>query len=176
MRSTILLLAAAGALALAGVTSSCSSGTGGGTAGGSGGSGGGTAGGSGGAGGSAGGSAGGTAGGVEMADADAGICDTTFLANCATYVDRTAADAGRTIEFGTDDPTAAVPQCMQVKKGQSVTFHAGAFHPVLQDCGPKNGKLVAPDDATTTIQLNVAGDYGYHCSIHQFKGIVKVVP
>jgi plastocyanin len=169
MRHSIVFLAAAGAIALAGMSSlSCSSGSSGGTGGGSGG---------GSAGGGSAGAGGGSAGGaVEMADADAGLCTSAMLATCTSYDDRTAADAGRTVEFGTTNPSAAVPQCMKVKSGQTVTLNAGAFHPVVQDCGPVNGKITAPDSAMTPIRFGATGDYMYHCSIHQFPGFIKVVP
>lgn len=171
MRNAMLLVVTFSALTLVGVSSSsCSGSNGGGAGGGSGGS---TGGGSGGS--TGGGSAGGTAGGAAMPDADAGICDAGVF-NCTVFEDRTAPDAGRTLEFGTTDPNGSVPECMKVKAGQTVKFVTGAFHPVGQLCGPKNGKLTAPDMATTNITLDVPGNYGYQCTVHLFRGGIQVVP
>jgi plastocyanin len=167
MRTVLLLLGVA--LVTGAVSTSCSSGGGGGAGGG------GAAGGSGGSGGSAGGTAGGAAGGTEMADADAGLCDPVAL-TCTSYEDHSAPDAGRTVEFGTVNGFAAVPQCMQIKKGQTVIINSGAFHPVVQDCGPVNRKLNAPESMMTTLRFDVAGDYMYHCDVHLFTGFIKVTP
>src|SRR5437868_7511945 len=108
MRKTLLLIIAGALAAAGGSAASCSSG---GTGGGAGG-------------GSAGGAAGGAAGGTETGDADAGLCDAGVLATCSSYDDRSAPDAGRTVEFGTTDPLAAVPQCMKIKAGQTITINA----------------------------------------------------
>lgn len=100
-------------------------------------------------------------------------------AGCEKYKDATAADATRQIKFECCD---YVPQCLQIKVGQSVTW-VGDFeeHPFVPECGPEKVGLEVKD-GKATFTFAKPGVYGYFCETHGEKGgkgmagAIQVVP
>ncbi len=110
-------------------------------------------------------------------------CPTTNNEGCASYEDRTAAGASRTINFLTqpDGGQVYIPSCMQIRAGQTVTF-SGNFggHFLAQRCGPVDAGMQAMSGTQRNFTLTVTGDYGYYCEFHHLdkgmKGAIRVVP
>jgi len=110
-------------------------------------------------------------------------------AGCQSLTPATAEDAERTIEFGGTAGNTYAPKCLEVKKGQTVTF-AGDFqvHPLKSACGTLQGALPEVVDSnasgstgTKSITFDRAGDFGYFCTAHGnpagggMAGFIKVV-
>jgi len=94
-------------------------------------------------------------------------CPASF-AGCASYVDATANDAGRTVSFTSFQ---YVPKCLRIAAGQSVTFSGSfAVHPLKQACGP--AAVIAPtaSGSSATFVFEAPGAYGYFCSAHGTEG------
>jgi plastocyanin len=98
---------------------------------------------------------------------------------CTTFTDLTGT-ATPTITFGGADGLHYLPNCAQLKVGQSVTF-AGSFssHPLFETCGPALAITQTSSGSTATFTFSDAGVYGFWCEIHHGIGMVgalKVIP
>src|SRR5690606_7783131 len=95
-------------------------------------------------------------------------CPQAF-AGCTSLTDAKADGAERTITFGERLGNAYAPKCLEVKKGQTVTFN-GDFdvHPLAAACGTLEDTLGSTVEAGTdsAITFDEAGDFGYYCSKH----------
>jgi plastocyanin len=91
-----------------------------------------------------------------------GDCAVSF-AGCASFVDRTAAGASRTVSFA---PYSYTPACLTILAGQTVTF-SGSFggHPLAQACGPV-AVLGASGGSSAAFTFPTPGIYGYYCTAH----------
>lgn len=108
------------------------------------------------------------------------------LHDCRDFEDRSAPDAERTVIFGGAATYAYEPACMRVAPGQSVTF-SGRFthHPLapgrsplrpLDPPGASDTPMVAVEEGmTATVTFPTAGDYPYHCPVHDRLGMWGVV-
>lgn len=102
------------------------------------------------------------------------------------FVDRSAADADRTVGFGGEHGSGGfsfAPKCMAIAAGQAVTW-MGAFstHPLTRGVpGDTNGGAAGNPIPTTTTGAAVSvtfprpGTYPYVCGMHAFLGMTGVV-
>ncbi len=96
----------------------------------------------------------------------------TTINGCATFVDRTADNAARTVPWNEDLIYEPV-RCMQVRVGQSVTFNGDLDnHPML----PSGGDAPSPLGAAVAT-FTAPGTYGYRCIPHpsEMNGAIRVV-
>jgi plastocyanin len=117
----------------------------------------------------------------SMAQMDAGQ---TMPGPCPAFEDHSTATANRTVDFGgqgTSGPFAYSPMCMQIAKGQSVTF-SGDFsvHPLEPGVPPGAPSTGSPNNpihagsgnSGIAIPFASAGRYPYYCSQHYAAGMV----
>lgn len=102
------------------------------------------------------------------------------------FVDRSAADASRTVGFGGENGSGGfsfAPKCLTIAAGQDVTW-AGAFasHPLTRGVpGDTNGGTAGNPIPTTmtgtsvTVNFPRPGTYPYVCGMHAFLGMTGVV-
>jgi hypothetical protein len=107
------------------------------------------------------------------------------LNGCAAFVDRTAEDASRSLQwdFGVGDRPE---RCMKIKVGQSLKLSLdGSFTPAdlgEHPVGPLGGDAPSPFtdpgvDAAGNLLFDKAGTFGFHCTIHSgMTGAILVVP
>lgn len=99
--------------------------------------------------------------GGEDAGADAGAI---IVNSCKTFDDRTATSASRTIAW--KFPLDAKDRCIEIKKGQSITFN-GNFgqYRVAASKGPAGGDTPNPiagfDESSPTVKFPTAGTFGF---------------
>ncbi len=110
---------------------------------------------------------------------DAGASCANDFADCTSFVDAAAGDAGTIVTF---QDFVYAPKCLQLRAGQTAVFQ-GDFvrHPLRQACGP----AVTLDDTHGTVSsftFTVPGVYGYYCLDHGnpqgqvMSGTIRVVP
>ena len=95
-------------------------------------------------------------------------CPQAF-AGCQSLTDATAAGADRTIRFGVEQGNNYAPKCLEVKKGQTITFEGDfVLHPLSAACGTLEETLASTVETGTnsTITFDQAGDFGYFCTKH----------
>lgn len=124
--------------------------------------------------------------GIADSNMDVGEASQFPLNGCllATFVDRTAAGAARTITGpATLTPSQWSPPCMRIKAGQSVTWNVAAtfaLHPLEAAGGDSNTPIATPAGALTTITYAFpnAGLFGFDCGLHPFimQGAILVDP
>jgi len=96
------------------------------------------------------------------------------LNGCRSYVDRTADDASRVVQW---DVTMFQKEerCMKIKKGQTVSFsmtqRGGApanfqEHPLAAQGGDTPNPVDTLDENTGDVTFAAAGTFGYICWIH----------
>lgn len=123
-----------------------------------------------------------TDGGSSRVDAEAGPAT---LNGCTSFADRSADGASRVVEWNTT-LFQREERCMQIKKGQKVTFAADAngatpgdftMHPLSARGGDSPNPVdTALDQATGEVTFAAAGDFGYVCDIHPAMiGAIKVI-
>jgi plastocyanin len=116
---------------------------------------------------------------------DSGTDATTALNGCAAFVDRSAEDAARNLQW--DLGVGQRPErCMKIKVGQSLKLSQdGAFtpadlgaHPVGAAGGDTPSPFTDPGvDAAGNVLFEKAGSFGFHCTIHSnMNGVIQVVP
>lgn len=97
----------------------------------------------------------------------------TTINGCATFVDRTADGASRTLPWN-EDLIYEPARCMQVRVGQSVTFDGDLDnHPMV----PSGGDMPSPVGGAVAT-FTAPGTYGYRCIPHpaEMNGAIHVVP
>jgi hypothetical protein len=105
---------------------------------------------------------------------------------CTTFVDRTADDATRNLQWDLDVLTRP-ERCMKIKVNQSVKFSTdGQFtpadlvtHPIEAAGGDTpNPFAETPVDAAGNIAFDKAGTYKFRCTSHptEMLGAIQVVP
>ena len=106
------------------------------------------------------------------------------LNGCTSFADRSADGASRVVEWNTT-LFQREERCMQIKKGQKVTFAADAtgatpgdftMHPLSARGGDTPNPVdTALDEATGVVTFATAGEFGYVCDIHPAMiGVIKV--
>lgn len=117
----------------------------------------------------------------------AGTVPALALNGCSSYVDKTAADADRSLSW--EFAIASNPNhCMKIKAGQTVTFK-GSFtsHPLIAAGGDAANpfssaqglvqKAGVAGEENTPVVFSAAGTFGYKCSLHaSMTGAIVVVP
>ena len=114
-------------------------------------------------------------------DAEAGPA---ALNGCTSFADRSADGASRVVEWNTT-LFQREERCMQIKKGQKVTFAADAsgatpgdftVHPLSARGGDTPNPVdTALDQDTGEVTFAGAGEFGYVCDIHPAMiGVIKV--
>ena len=127
------------------------------------------------------GSSGSDGGGSGRVDAEAGPAT---LNGCTSFADRSADGASRVVEWNTT-LFQREERCMQIKKGQKVTFAADAngatpadftMHPLSARGGDAPNPVdTALDQGTGEVTFATAGEFGYVCDIHPAMiGVIKV--
>jgi len=99
-----------------------------------------------------------------------------LLNGCSSYVDRTADDADRTLNwtYGIDsDPE----RCIKIKVGQTVTFEGNLnTHPIDAQGGDASNPFTGAESSTPTFTFTRAGIFGFVCVYHEeMQGAVWVV-
>ncbi len=109
-------------------------------------------------------------------------CAANF-AGCQSFMDATADNASRAIAFGGALGNEYAPKCLQVRRGQSVSF-GGSFqvHPLQQACGVGSSlEGTVSEGMSKEVTLNEVGDFGYFCTVHGtaagtgMAGLIRVV-
>lgn len=117
---------------------------------------------------------------VDVGDAETGHDASGPAVNeCLTFEDRTAPDADRTLAWNFD-LSASPERCIQIARGQSVTW-SGVFrwHPLSALGGDLPSPIpgLFPDEGDHSIAFSASGTYGFICEVHtEMRGAVRVVP
>ncbi len=113
----------------------------------------------------------------DAASSDASV-GASPLNGCATYEDRTAATADRTVVWIRSVGTV----CLRIKKGQSVTWNPKdtdfSAHPLKPSGGDATNPIVAqgPGNAPYVQAFASAGTFGFVCGFHfDMTGAIQVV-
>lgn len=117
---------------------------------------------------------------VGGSDAEIGVdAEAPVVQECLTFLDRSAAQADRTLAWNFDLGDSA-ERCLQIAAGQSVTW-SGAFrwHPLSALGGDLPSPIPGayPDEGDHTLAFPVSGTYGFICEVHtEMRGAIRVVP
>ncbi len=102
--------------------------------------------------------------------------DMPLLNGCSSYVDATAEDADRTLNwtYGVEEDAR---RCLKIRLGQTVTFDGSvSAHPIEALGGTTPNPFAGALSTSTSFTFDAAGGFGFVCIFHEeMEGVIWVV-